>query len=101
MTGSDVRTGRILIVGECVSNVCLLENILSRLGYNNLKSVMGSREAVAQVEQFCPDLILLETLHSDGFEVMKQLVAVIHRETYLPVLVLSGDVTVATRRKVL
>jgi signal transduction histidine kinase len=99
----NLKNARILIVDDQVANVSLLQNMLNRIGYNDLLCVTDSREVMRHVEQFKPDLILLDINmpHLNGFEVMKQLAAVVSRERYLPVLVLTADVTSATKRKAL
>ena len=103
MTDAGLKKARILIVDDDVSNVALLTNILGRIGYDTIKSLTDSREVFAQVSEFRPDLISLDLMmpHLDGFQVMQQLEALIPRETYLPILVLTADVTPATKRKAL
>jgi signal transduction histidine kinase len=93
----------LLIVDDCVANVSLLRNILSRLGFAQIDAITDSREVFARVEEFRPDLIILDLNmpHLDGFAVMQQLPKVIPRDTFLPVLVLTADVTGDTKRRAL
>lgn len=94
---------RVLIVEDTVANIALLTNMLSRIGYRQLRSITDPRETVAEVESFKPDLIILDLMmpHLDGFEVMQQLKSVIPDESYLPILVLTADMSPAAKRKAL
>ena len=94
---------RILIVDDNVSNVALLNNMLARVGYNTLRHTTDSREVVSLFAEFKPDLIILDLMmpHFDGYQVMQQLAAVTPADTYLPILVLTADITPATKRKAL
>ena len=84
-----------------ISRCC--SNILDRLGFTQIDTITDSRETLARVEAFRPDLIILDLNmpHLDGFAIMQQLGKVIPRETFLPVLVLTADATGETKRKAL
>jgi signal transduction histidine kinase len=94
---------RLLIVDDCVANISLLRNILNRLGFTQIDTITDPRETLHHVTEFRPDLIILDLNmpHLDGFAVMRQLAGVIPRDTFLPVLVLTADVTGETKRKAL
>jgi signal transduction histidine kinase len=95
--------GRLLIVDDSVENISLMRNILNRLGFTEIDTITDSRETLARVGAFRPDLIILDLNmpHLDGIAVMQQLKKVISRETILPVLVLTADATGETKRKAL
>ena len=97
------KEARILIVDDNVSNIALLNNMLDRIGYRDLRHTSDSRETVQLVAEFQPDLIILDLMmpHLDGFQVMQQLDGIIPADTYLPILVLTADITSATKRKAL
>lgn len=103
MNESSLKQARILIVDDQVTNTALLENILGRIGYTNLQSLTDPREVAANVTSDPPDLVILDIMmpHLDGFQVMRQLDGLISKETHLPILVLTADVTAATKRKAL
>jgi signal transduction histidine kinase len=92
---SEYTNSRILIVDDEEANVLLLERMLGRAGYTQLTTTQDSREVLALVQETAPDLILLDLLmpHLDGYAVMKQLSDSLAPETYLPILVLTADVT--------
>ena len=94
---------RILLVDDNVANLCLLQNILNRVGFKTLERLTDSSKTLERVARFEPDLIVLDLSMPapDGFEVMHQLGRVIPKDTFLPVLVLTADITAPTKRKAL
>ncbi len=98
------RNARILIVDDEEANVRLLETMLQRVGgYTNLKSTTNSPEAFSLYAAFEPDLILLD-LHMpdlDGFAVMDRLKSLLPATTYLPVLVITADITAEAKQRAL
>ena len=76
--------------------------ILTRAGFSRLQSTNDSREVSALYIEHRPDLILLDLHmpHMDGLEVMDQLNE-IAEASYLPILILSGDLTPEARREAL
>jgi PAS domain S-box-containing protein len=103
MLNSTLKNARILIVDDQESNIALLESVLAREGYTDLKSITDSRKVSALFESFQPDLILLDLRmpHLDGFAVMEQLRERIVAEEYLPILVLTADITPETKLRAL
>ncbi len=103
MITMNPKEARILIVDDNVSNIALLNNMLGRIGYSTLRHTTDSREALALLEEFKPDLIILDLMmpHLDGFQVMQQLAGVIPSDGYLPILVLTADIAPPTKRKAL
>jgi len=86
---------KILIVDDEEANVRLLEGLLRRAGYTNVLSTMDSRQVASLYTDQQPDLILLDLRmpHRDGFEILEDLRRLIPEGSYLPVLVLTADVT--------
>jgi putative two-component system response regulator len=95
--------GRILIVDDQPANVELLEAILDGAGYKDVLGTTDPREVIRLHHEFEPDLILLDLMmpHMDGFAVMSQLAARIPAGEYLPVLVLTADITSEARARAL
>jgi len=98
-----MKGARILIVDDEAANVRLLERLLERGGFTNLKGTTDSRQTMPLFVEFQPDLILLDLLmpHKDGFQILEDLKPLIPDGAYLPVLVLTADVSGETKRKAL
>jgi cyclic di-GMP phosphodiesterase len=103
MVENIITTSRILIVDDQLSNVMLLEGILQEYDFTSVRSLTDSREALPALIDFLPDLILLDLQmpYLDGFAVMKQLQACIAPGDFLPILVLTADITSDTKRRAL
>lgn len=103
MEETVLKEARILIVDDKVSNIEVLSDLLEASGYLNFQSTTDSRMVVDIVQSFHPDLILLDLMmpHFDGFEVMDQLKKVIPVDSYLPILVLTANITIEARQRAL
>src|SRR5207249_1365330 len=90
----------ILIVDDERANMLLLERLLQQAGYRHLASTTDSRTALELYRGVRPDLILLGLMmpHVDGLAVLAQLRAEIPETVFVPVLVLTADVTPDSRR---
>ncbi len=95
----------ILIVDDQIVNIKLLEKILVQAGYVNIFSTTDSRQAIDLFIQHDIDLLLLDIRmpNMDGFDVMAQLDKLSPEANYdyLPVLVLTAELTSETRSKAL
>jgi putative two-component system response regulator len=102
MMPPDFRNARILVVDDEDANVEILRRILTRAGLTEIQSTTDSRQAGSLYTEHRPDLILLDLHmpHMDGLEVMDQLNE-IAQASYLPILILSGDLTPEARRDAL
>ena len=103
MTKDHLSQAKILIVDDEPSNVRLLERILEISGCTGVRGITDSRQAVTEYFDFAPDIVLLDLNmpHFDGFAVMQQLKAAVSADDYLPILVLTADITADTRRRAL
>lgn len=98
-----ITRARILIVDDQAPNIRLLERLLTSAGYHRLYSTTVPEQVAALVGQISPDLILLD-LHMpglDGFAVMEQLQPRLNEERYLPILVVTADLSVEVRQRAL
>jgi putative two-component system response regulator len=103
MTPPETHTARLLIVDDQEANVLVLERLLRRSGYTAIASTTDPRQACALVAGHQPDLVLLD-LHMpylDGFAVLEQLGGVNPPDAYLPILVLTADITPAAKQRAL
>src|SRR4051794_16143190 len=102
MMNRAFRNARILIVDDELGNVEILRRTLTRAGFCRIESTTDSREAAPLYVQHRPDLILLDLHmpHLDGLEVLDKLNE-IAEASYLPILILSADLTPEARREAL
>ncbi|THF84159.1 HD domain-containing phosphohydrolase [Cohnella fermenti] len=96
-------SAKFLIVDDQEYNISLLNRILRRTGFENLRSTTDPGELMNLFEQERPDMILLD-LHMpgiDGFTLLKQLGTRIVRGEFLPIVVLTADVTAEAKAEAL
>lgn len=99
MRRPDIVEARILIVDDEPAYVDLLERFLNSIGYRNTRSTVDPFEVAQLVTDYDPDLILLDLRMRgmDGIAVMQQLEP--HTtHFYLPILVLTGDISDEAKR---
>jgi signal transduction histidine kinase len=98
-----LHTAQIMIVDDNASNLRLLGSILKKEGYTRLLSNTDAQKALSIAVASQPDLILLDLMmpEVDGFEFMERLAMVTPEDDYLPILVLTADVSQETRRRAL
>ena len=93
---------RLLIVDDNEANVALLRAVLTRAGIRNIFTETDSRQVLARLPDILPDLLILD-LHMprlDGFAILEQVKQFAVRD-YLPVLVLTADMTAAASDRAL
>lgn len=99
-----IRHSHILVVDDQTSNVCLLQALLQRLGFVQVRALTDSYAAMEVISEWRPDLLVLDLNMPgvSGFDILQMLAAAPGaRDSYLPVLVLTADATAATKRKAL
>jgi putative two-component system response regulator len=100
---ATLKRARILIVDDQEANVRLLERILHQAGFSAVRSTTDPRQVARLVQDVAPDIILLD-LHMpqlDGFEVMDELADRVLSEDYLPILVLTADISPEAKQSAL
>src|SRR3984957_4803440 len=103
MDERPIQSGRVLIVDDQPPNILLLERTLRQAGFTNLRSTTDPHAVLSIFAEFQPDILLLD-LHMPGltgFEVMEQLKSVVGNDVYLPILVLTADMSVAMKQQAL
>ena len=103
MRADDVRQATILIVDDQPANVRILTRMLEQDGYRRVVSTTESSGTQALVNDIAPDLILLDLQmpDPDGFAVLRQLRDQATFDQFLPVLVLTADITPEARERAL
>ncbi|RUS49072.1 HD-GYP domain-containing protein [Cohnella sp. AR92] len=96
-------SAKFLIVDDQEYNIGLLDRILRRAGYENLHGTTEPARALELFQELRPDIVLLD-LHMpeiDGFTLLKQLGERIGQREFLPIVVLTADVTPEARTEAL
>ncbi len=97
------RNAKILIVDDEEGTIRLLERLLLREGYANLYSTIDPQRVPALYWKVKPDLIILDLHMPDwnGFVVLEELGTALHTEKYLPILMLTGDLSQEAKHQAL
>ena len=98
-----VAAARILIVDDEIANIRVLEQMLEQWGYVHVTSTTDPWQMISLYASVQPDIILLDLMMPglDGFAVMEQLQPRICADSYLPILVLTADTSMQTKRSAL
>jgi signal transduction histidine kinase len=99
----DTTECGILLIDDEEANLDLLSILLHAKGYRSLVRVSDAREAVAAFDSSHPDLVLLD-LHMpfrSGFELLADLRERTSPGEFIPVLVLTADVTSEAKERAL
>jgi DNA-binding NarL/FixJ family response regulator len=99
----NLTEGRILVVDDQLANVALLEDLLDQAGYTTVRGITDPRQALTEFQTFAPDLVLLDLLMPglDGFGVMAQLRPLIPEGGFVPILVLTAEISHEAKRRAL
>ncbi len=97
------KNAKILVVDDRKENIVVLNGLLQMQGYTNIETLSDSRLFFDMFKSFKPDLILLDLMmpYVSGFEIMKTLKDLIPDTTYLPILVLTADISEETKQRAL
>ncbi len=103
MADYTIKNAHILIVDDQQDNIDVLHDFLEIQGYVNMCATTDPRTVAALLVDFKPDIILLDLSmpFMTGFEVMEQLKSIVDSASYLPILVLTADATLETKRRAL
>ena len=86
---------KILIIDDRIANVEFLMDLLEMEGYENIKYSTDSRAVESLVRDYQPDIILLDLMmpYLNGFDILKLLKNEGEDEKFLPVIVLTADIS--------
>lgn len=96
-------TDRILIADDVEDNVWLLQALLTQSGYEHVHATTDSREVMSLYAAVQPDIVLLD-VHMpdvDGLTLVRELRKANSSETFLPVVMLTGDLSASIKRDAL
>jgi DNA-binding response OmpR family regulator len=95
MIHQDLKNANILIVDDQQANIDVLFGLLDMNGFKNIKTTTDSTKVLDLVQSFKPDLILLDLLmpKMSGFDVLWQLKEIQVEKSYIPVLVLTAELS--------
>ncbi|MCQ6557109.1 HD domain-containing phosphohydrolase [Paenibacillus mendelii] len=99
----DIIRSKLLIVDDQEYNVTLLERILIRAGFKHIYSIVDPLQILPVFAEIEPDIVLLD-MHMpgmDGLEVLRLIRERTEADQYLPVLMLTADVTPELKQQVL
>ena len=94
---------KIFVVDDEPANVQLLEKILTRAGYSDLSTATDSRRVAPMLADDNPDLLLvdLHMPHLNGYQILDLVRKRMPKEIFLPVIVLTADVTRQAKNRAL
>jgi putative two-component system response regulator len=92
-------TPRILAADDDAAALRVLERILARAGFAEVRTTLDGLEVPDLFRQFPPDLVVLDLHmgHVEGTDVIRALRPLIPAGAYLPILIVSGDLTAEAR----
>lgn len=93
----------VLVADDLPENVRLIQAVLRRSGYTNVHATTDSRSVMSMYTALNPDIVLLD-LHMpgvDGLTVMRELHAANVGKTFLPIVILTGDLSPEAKRAAL
>ena len=99
----NLRDARLLIVDDEPANLGLLEQIFTAEGFEQVLSTVDATRVPGLIQGYKPDIILLDLRmpEVDGFSLLTLIEEQRHAGNWIPVLVLTADVTREARYKAL
>lgn len=103
MNVSDIKNATVLIIDNELADAKLLQNLLKNQGYRNIHFISNPSKKVNYIEEHKPDLILLDYSMIDisGFDDLKQLKNNKENPQFIPVIVITPDISKIMKQKVL
>jgi two-component system, sensor histidine kinase and response regulator len=103
MVDESLKNANILIIDDQIANIEVLTGLLAVQGYCNFKTTTDPRNVVELMAEFNPDLVLLDLAmpYFSGFEILEQIKSLISKDSYLPILILTADISTESKRKAL
>jgi putative two-component system response regulator len=98
-----LHPSRILVVDDQEDNALLLQAVLGRAGYQSVETVTNPLEVVEHCRRHPPDLLLLDwhMPGRSGAEILEDIAFLTDEPSWMPVLVLTADISADTKRRAL
>lgn len=95
MIESNIKNANILIVDDQLSNIEILVDLLEVNDYTSIMTISDSRNVIEAIQSFKPDLLLLDLMmpYLSGYEIMEQFKTINSTNEFLPILVLTADIS--------
>lgn len=99
----DIHQSRLLIIDDEPANLELLEELFAEEGFEQVLSSMDARRISSLLQGFRPDILLLDLRmpEVDGFSVLTLLDEMREQGQWIPVIVLTADITREARYRAL
>jgi EAL domain-containing protein (putative c-di-GMP-specific phosphodiesterase class I) len=93
MLTTMLTQSRVLIVDDEQANVLLMKRILENAGYSHIMGIDDSRDVMAAIHDWVPDLVLMDLRmpHIDGITLLKLIRGQEIPSEFVPVLILTAD----------
>jgi two-component system, NtrC family, sensor kinase len=100
---SAVLQDRILIVDDDPMVLRVIERSLRHAGFTDIRPVSDPCRAVREFSAIKPDLLILDLQmpELDGFGVMQKIRPLVEGETFLPILILTGNIAPDAKQRAL
>lgn len=94
---------KVLVIDDEPANIALLTRLLQREGFKHVSSTADPRDALDMFRDLRPDIVLLDLMmpHIDGFQLLEAFSRLVGPRAFVPIVVLTADVSVSTRRRAL
>lgn len=98
----ELKSARILVIDDETLIIRVVSRFLQSHGFQNIDSISDPRKALTKVDEFKPDLILLDIMmpYIGGLDVLRAITAR-EKGNHLPVIILSAASDVDTKREAL
>ncbi|MDQ3621596.1 MAG: hybrid sensor histidine kinase/response regulator [Verrucomicrobiota bacterium] len=95
------RDAPILVIDDDVSLLCMLQNVLGRLGFTRVRTLNNPQHALDAYAKLPADLVITDLhMHGlDGVKLIEQLRAVTTHDPCLPILVITGTQNKQDKRR--
>ncbi len=103
MISTNSKTAKLLIIDDDFANAEMLRSFFEFCDYKQIRIINDPRLAIDAFKSYLPDLILLDLAMPfvSGFEILETLNSLVPEDEYLPVFILTADVTEISNSKAL